>query len=321
MLDPLTHIQLIGGFLLLFAGGEALVRGSVSLARRLNVSPLLIGATVVAFGTSMPELVVTLQAALRGSAGIAFGNVIGSNIANLLLIFGLAIAITPVMVTRRAAARDGGVLVVATALLVVFISFGTLVAWQGALMLVLLALFTGGSYWHERQLGSATGARHVHEAEERQRLPGPIWLAVLTALFGLAAVAGGAHLMVGAATVIARGLGISETVIGITVVAVGTSLPELATTVVAAYRRHADVAIGNVIGSSVFNILAIMGVVIVVTPLPVPEEVLHIEIWVLAGITALVIAITLSGIRMGRPLGVPFLLGYAAFAAVQYLGV
>ena len=321
MLDPLTHIQLIGGFLLLFAGGEALVRGSVSLARRLNVSPLLIGATVVAFGTSMPELVVTLQAALRGSAGIAFGNVIGSNIANLLLIFGLAIAITPVMVTRRAAARDGGVLVVATALLVVFTSFGTLVAWQGALMLVLLALFTGGSYWHERQLGSATGTRHAHEAEERQRLPRPIWLAVPTALFGLAAVAGGAHLMVGAATVIARGLGISETVIGITIVAVGTSLPELATTVVAAYRRHADVAIGNVIGSSVFNILAIMGVVIVVTPLPVPEEVLHVEIWVLAGITALVIAITLSGIRMGRPLGVLFLLGYAAFAAVQYLGV
>ena len=138
MLDPLTHIQLIGGFILLFVGGEALVRGSVALARRLNVSPLLIGATVVAFGTSMPELVVTLQAALRGSTGIAFGNVIGSNIANLLLIFGLAVAITPVMVSRQAAVRDGATLIGATALLVVFVSFGTLVAWQGALMLVLL---------------------------------------------------------------------------------------------------------------------------------------------------------------------------------------
>lgn len=321
MLDPLTHLQLISGFLLLFAGSEALVRGSVSLAWRLNVSPLLIGATVVAFGTSMPELVVTLQAALQGSPGIAFGNVIGSNVANLLLIFGLAIAITPVMITRRAAARDSSMLIVATALFVVFTSFGTLVVWQGALMLVLLGLFTVGSCWHERQLGDATGIRHRQEAEERHHLPGPIWLAVPLALFGLAGVASGAHLMVGAATIIARGLGISETVIGITVVAVGTSLPELATTVVAAYRKHAEVAIGNVLGSSVFNILAIMGVVTVVTPLPVPDEVLHVEIWVLAGITAFVIAITLSGIRMGRPLGVLFLLGYAAFAAVQYLGV
>ena len=321
MLDPLTHIQLIGGFILLFVGGEALVRGSVALARRLNVSPLLIGATVVAFGTSMPELVVTLQAALRGSTGIAFGNVIGSNIANLLLIFGLAVAITPVMVSRRAAVRDGATLIGATALLVVFVSFGTLVAWQGALMLVLLGVLTAASYWHERRLGNATGGRHSQEAEERLHLPKPIWLAALAALLGLAGVSFGAHLMVGAATIIARGLGITETVIGITVVAVGTSLPELATTVVAAYRKHAEVAIGNVIGSSVFNILAILGVVTVVTPLPVPDEIIHIDIWVLAGVTGLVIATMLSGIRLGRPFGVLLLLGYAAFVAAQYLAV
>ena len=321
MLDPLTHIQLIGGFILLFVGGEALVRGAVSLARRLHVSPLLIGATVVAFGTSMPELVVTLQAALRGSYGIAFGNVIGSNIANLLLILGLAVTITPVLVTRRAAARDGAALIGATALLVVFISFGTLVAWQGALMLVLLGLITGASYWHERRLGGERGVRHRQEAEERQHLPKSIWLAVPTALLGLAGVSIGAHLMVGAATIIARGLGITETVIGITVVAVGTSLPELATTVVAAYRKHADVAIGNVLGSSLFNILAILGVVTVVTPLPVPDEIVHLDIWVLAGITGLVIAAMLSGFRLGRPFGVLLLLGYAAFAAVQYLSV
>ena len=321
MLDPLTHIQLIGGFLLLFAGGEGLVRGSVSLARRLNVSPLLIGATVVAFGTSMPELVVTLQAALRGSTGIAFGNVIGSNIANLLLIFGLAIAISPVLISRRAVARDGAALIGATALLTVFISLGTLVAWQGALMLVLLGVLTVASYWHERRLGGEAGSRHTQEAEERQHLPRPIWLAALAALLGLAGVSFGAHLMVGAATIIARGLGITETVIGITVVAVGTSLPELATTVVAAYRKHTDVALGNVLGSSLFNILAILGVVTVVTPLPVPDEIARLDIWVLAGVTALVIAVALSGVRLGRPFGVLLLLGYAAFAAVQYLSV
>ena len=157
MLDPLTHIQLIGGFVLLFVGGEALVRGAVSLAQRLHVSPLLIGATVVAFGTSMPELVVTLQAALRGSFGIAFGNVIGSNVANLMLILGLAVVIKPVLVSRRAVARDGGALIGATALLVVFTSLGTLVAWQGALMLVLLGLLTCASYWHERRLRRREG--------------------------------------------------------------------------------------------------------------------------------------------------------------------
>ncbi|MDE0392492.1 MAG: calcium/sodium antiporter [Rhodospirillales bacterium] len=321
MLEPLTHIQLIGGFILLFAGGEALVRGAVSLAQRLNVSPLLIGATVVAFGTSMPELVVTLQAALRGSSGIAFGNVIGSNVANLMLILGLAIVITPVLVSRRAVLRDGGALIGATALLAAFISMGTLVAWQGALMLVLLGLFTCTCYWHERRLGTDGGIRHRHEAEERQHLPRPIWLAGLLAVLGLAGVSVGAHLMVGAATIIARGLGITETVIGITVVAVGTSLPELATTLVAAYRKHADVAFGNVLGSSLFNILAILGVVTVVTPLPVPEEILNFDIWMLAGITGLVIAVTLAGVRLGRPFGVLLLLGYAAFAALQYLSV
>ena len=319
MLDPLTHLQLVGGFVLLFAGGEALVRGAVSLAQRLQVSPLLIGATVVAFGTSMPELVVTLQAALRGSSGIAFGIVIGSNIANLLLILGLVVAITPVMVMRRAALRDSAALIGATALLVIFTRFGTVVAWQGALMLVLLGLYTCASYWHERRQEVGQGIRRRQE-EIWHFLPRPIWLAALAALLGVAAVTGGAHLMVGAATIIARGLGITETVIGITVVAVGTSLPELATTVVAAYRKHADVAIGNVLGSSLFNILAILGVVTVVTPLPVPHEIMRFDIWVLAGVTGLVIAAMLAGARLGRPFGILLLLGYAAFTALQYLG-
>ena len=188
-------------------------------------------------------------------------------------------------------------------------------------MLVLLGAITVASYWHERRLNGATGSRHSQETGERQHPPMAIWLSVVSALLGLAGVSLGAHLMVGAATIIARGLGITETVIGITVVAVGTSLPELATTVVAAYRKHAGVAIGNVIGSSVFNILAILGVVTVVTPLPVPDEIMHLDIWVLAGVTGLVIAAMLSGLRLGRPFGVFLLLGYAAFAAVQYLAV
>jgi cation:H+ antiporter len=321
MLDPVTYIKLLSGFALLFLGGEALVRGSVTLARRLQVSPLLIGATVVAFGTSAPELVVTLGAALKGSYGIAYGNVIGSNIANLLLILGMAAAITPIVVARGAVMRDAMLLLGASVLLVVFASFGTIVAWQGILMLLLLCVATCFSYWHERRRGDAAAALHQHEADELQALPQPPWLAILFVVVGVTAVAGGAHLLVDSATILARAIGISETVIGLTVVAVGTSLPELATTVVAAYRKHADVALGNVLGSSVFNILAIMGVVSVVTPLPVPEEVMSFDIWVLLGITAGVIALTLSGLRMARPVGAVFLAGYAAFIAVQYLGV
>ena len=186
-------------------------------------------------------------------------------------------------------------------------------------MLVLLGLYTCASYWHERRLEVWKSIRRRQE-EIWHWLPKPIWLAALATLFGLAAVTGGAHLMVGAATVIGRGLGVSETVIGITVVAVGTSLPELATTVVAAYRRHADVALGNVLGSSLFNILAVLGVVTVVTPLPVPDEIMRFDIWVLAGVTGLVIAAMLAGVRLGRPFGIVLLLGYAAFTALQYLG-
>ena len=281
----------------------------------LHVSPLLIGATVVAFGTSMPGLVVTLQAALRGSVGIAFGNVIGSNIANLMLIFGLAIAITPVLVTRRAAARDGTALIGATVLLVVFTHLGTIVAWQGGLMLVLLGLFTGAAYWNERRLVGGRGIRHRQEAEERQA---PAEIDLARRAYRAAGARRGDRRRPPDGRCRhdhrARGIGISETVIGITVVAVGTSLPELATTVVAAYRKHADVAIGNVLGSSIFNILAIMGVVTVVTPLPVPDEILRFDVWMLAGITALVIAAMLAGVRLGRPFGVLLLLGYAAFA-------
>ncbi len=320
MLDPLTYVQLLGGFALLFLGGEALVRGAVALARRLRVSPLLIGGTVVAFGTSTPELVVTLQAALNGSPGIAYGNVIGSNVANLLLILGLAAVLAPVATARPGVLRDGAALLGATALFVAFAAFGTIGAWQGALMLVLLGLLTCFSYWRERRRGDKGALLHRREAGEAPHLPRSIWQAAPLVLFGLGAVAGGAHFLVGAATIVARGIGITETVIGITVVAVGTSLPELATTVVAAYRRHAEVALGNVLGSSVFNIFAIVGVVTAVIPLPVPAEIMRFDIWALAGITVLATAAAMSGVALGRPLGVLFLLGYAAFVAVQYLG-
>ena len=314
------YLQLIAGFILLILGGEALVRGAVSLARRLAVSPLLIGATVVAFGTSMPELVVSLGAVLKGNMGIAFGNVVGSNIANLLLILGIAAVISPVVVQRRAVARDVVALVLATIMLMGFVQFGRIVPWQGVLMLVLLGCLTTFSYWYERHCNRGAGVVHAEEAEARQTLPRHYWLSVLFVVLGLAAVAGGAHLLVDAATVVARAMGISDAVIGLTVVAVGSSLPELATTIVAAYRRHADVAFGNVIGSSVFNILAIIGFVSIVRTIEVPVEIMGFDIWVLLGVTAVVAFVALVGWRMNRAFGLTALMVYGAFLALQYEG-
>jgi len=319
MLETIIYIKLFSGFGLLFMGGEALVRGAVSLARRLQVSPLLIGATVVAFGTSTPELVVSLGAALKGSIGIAFGNIIGSNIANLLLILGVGAAISPLVIDRRTVSRDVWILAGATALLVLFSSFGAVEPWQGVLMLVVLATVTTFSYWHERRQFTAAGALRVRETEEIHAIPHPVWLAAFFVVAGLASVAFGAHLLVSSATVIARGFGISESVIGLTVVAIGSSLPELATTIVAAYRKHTDIALGNVLGSNVFNILAVMGLVATVQRMEVPPEILAFDLWVLLGVTAVVIALVFSGARLSRPIGFLFLAGYAAFVVVQYL--
>ena len=319
-MDWLTIIKLAAGFVLLFAGGEVLVRGSVSLARRLEVSPFLIGATVIAFGTSAPELVVSLKAAFDDAMGIALGNIVGSNIANLLMILGMAALLAPVVVNRRAVLRDSLALVVASLLLAVFVTFGEITRWQGGLMFVLLAALIVYSYWSERRRTTPSGELHVKEEAELQDVPHSISTAVIFVVAGLASVAFGAHLLVDAAVVVARGIGMSEAVIGLTVVAVGSSLPELATTIVAAYRKHADVALGNVIGSSLFNILGILGLVSVIHPIDAPREIAAFDIWIMLGVTALVLAPVFAGMRITRPVGGFFLLLYGGFITVQYLG-
>lgn len=320
MLETLTIVKLVAGFALLFCGGEVLVRGSVSLARRLEVSPFLIGATVIAFGTSAPELVVSLKAAFQGAMGIALGNIVGSNIANLLLILGLSAIIAPVVVNRSAVLRDGLALAVASVLLTLFVAMGEISRWQGALMFVVLAVLIVYSYWSERRRKSPAGDLHAREESELQDVPHRISTALVFICAGLAAVAFGAHLLVDAAVVVARGIGMSEAVIGLTVVAIGSSLPELATSIVAAYRKHADVALGNVIGSSVFNILGILGLVSVLHPIAAPEEIAVLDIWIMLGVTALVLAPVFAGLRISRPLGGIFVALYAGFITVQYVG-
>ncbi|MFQ5956087.1 MAG: calcium/sodium antiporter [Kiloniellales bacterium] len=310
-------VEVLGGLALLAGGGDLLVRGAVALARRLGVSALVIGLTVVAFGTSAPELVVGLTAGLEGAPAIVVGTVVGSNIANLLLILAVAALIRPVACNPRSVYRDGGAVLGASLLFVWLASLGVFRAGHGVLLLFLLGAFIALSYWTERGAAAAVGIQRV---EEIRTVPRPIWLGLLSVAAGLAGVAVGAELLVQGAVGIARAAGISETVIGLTLVAVGSSLPELATVVVAAFRRHPDVAIGNVLGSNVFNTFGIMGAVGLAVPVPVPDEIVRFDIWLMLGVTVVLIPVMATGWRISRREAALLLAAYAAYVTARFLG-
>lgn len=312
-----VYILLAVGLVLLCAGGEFLVRGAVGAARRLGVSPLLIGITLVGFGTSTPELVASIKAAYAGAPGIAIGNVVGSNIANILLILGVTAAISPILVARGPFPRDAAVMLGATALVGIAVCTGFLARWAGLLFLAALLAYLVYCYLSERNAGEA-GALHTAEAEEVEAVEGPLWKALLVTAAGLVGVLFGAKLLVDSAIELAMLHGISETVIGVSVVAVGTSLPELAASVAAALRRHADVAFGNIVGSNIFNLLFILGVTATIKPIPVPEEILHFDFWVMAGATLLLVAVAVTGWRIVRREAVVFLLLYAAYMGLLF---
>ena len=311
----MVYLSLAAGLVLLFAGGEMLVRGAVGVARRLGVSELMIGLTLVGFGTSTPELVASLDAALLGAPAIALGNVVGSNIANVLLILGLGALLMPLRTRREAFRRDGPVLLGVSALLAAACLLGTIGRPLGALLLALLLAYTWYVYRTERT-ASAAGAVHVAEAEAIGRTQRALGLALATSLGGLLGVLLGASLLVEAAIALARLWGVSEAVIGLTIVAVGTSLPELATTIVAAWRRQADVAFGNVVGSNIFNVLGILGLTALVQPLPVPPEIARFDVWVMLGGALFLVGFAVTGWRVSRSEGVAFLLAYAAYVLV-----
>lgn len=290
----MLYIELAAGLVLLLMGGDLLVRGAVSLAQRMGLSPLLIGLTIVGFGTSAPEMLTSVQAALAGAPGIAVGNVVGSNIANILLILGLAALLSPVVVARDAFMRDGAVLALATLAVLVLALGGTLTPLIGALLLAGLAAYLLFAWRADRAA-----------PEAMSDLIQPQWprgapLAVAVTLGGLVLTVLGASLLVSSAVELARSWHVSDSVIGLTVVAVGTSLPELATSVVAALRRQGAVAFGNVIGSNIFNLLGILGVTALVRTVPVPPEILTRDIWVMLGATGLLVVMAISGWRITR---------------------
>ena len=256
---------IVGGLVLLLAGGELLVRGSVGVARRLGMSELLIGLTLVGFGTSMPEMVTSLQALADGSVGISVGNVMGSNTANILLVIGAGALITPIITHPGALARDGLVMLAATILFALVLWFDGFNRITGIIFFLLLVIYLIASVILDRRKGSKAAEVHTGEAEIVETHE-PLWLSLLLSIGGIAGVVFGAKLLVTGGSDLARAVGISETVIGLSIVAIGTSLPELVTSIVSAVKGKADVALGNVIGSNIFNILGIMGVSAAVYP-------------------------------------------------------
>ena len=316
----MMYVYLAAGFMLLLGGAEVLVRGAVALAQRLDISPLIIGMTVVALGTSAPELVVSLDAALSGSPGIALGNVIGSNIANLLLILGAVGMVMPIAAKADGLWRDGLILLGGSLLFAALCWSGMVGLWPGMLLLAVFVAFLGHSYWRETRNGGGAemGAQEVVEI---RGVPASVTAAWLVLAAGLAGVVYGADLLVMGGVAVAEAAGVSEEVIGLTLIAFGTSLPELAASMVAAWRGHADIALGNVVGSNLFNMLLIVGVVAVVTPLLVPIQIMAFDLWVMLAATVLFLPFLVGGLRFGRLAAGVFLAAYAAYIAVQAYGV
>lgn len=313
----MPYIEIVIGLVLLLAGGEFLVRGSVAVARRLGVSTLMIGLTLVGFGTSTPELVTSLKAAYANSPGIAVGNVVGSNIANILLIMGVAALLMPVPVDRQSFKRDGSMLIAISLAAVVVVLFGYLGRVVGALFVAALIAYIVWAYLTERDSGPVGEEHAEHRIDSHGKPPTSLLVGLLIALGGLAAVVFGADLLVGGSIVLAKALGVSDTIIGLTLVAVGTSLPELATTLMAALRKQEDMAFGNVVGSNIYNVLGILGITALVMPLVVPAEIILFDIWVLLGSAVLLVVLAAVSGRVARWHGFLFLALYAAYLAVQ----
>lgn len=311
MLYPILTI--LAGLTLLAFGAEGLVRGSSSVALRLGVTPLVIGLTIVAFGTGTPELLVSVEAATTGNSGLALGNIVGSNISNIALILGCAALARPMRVRSVLLRREVPLMIAVTLLLCGMLSDGGLSRVDGAILLVGSIVYTVGAY----VLAKRDRSREV-AAEFADAMPpvtGAPWIDALYIAGGLIALMLGAKLLVSGATVVAVAFGMSQVVIGLTVVAIGTSMPELATSVVAAMKDEADVAFGNVLGSNILNILCILGLVALIRPFGV-EGLATLDLVVLAGSAILLLPLMWRGSILNRWEGAGLLVGYAVYVGI-----
>lgn len=299
----LITLSIIGGFIILTLGAEALVRGASSIALRLGITPLIIGLTIVAFGTSAPELAVSVKSALAGNSGIALGNVIGSNIANIGLILAITALIRPIQVQSQVVKRDIPLMILASMLFWALLLDGELSLIDGVILLSLLFGYLAFSY---------ISSKNGNEEEEIEAGPNNPLLSALFILVGIGMLVGGGILFVNGAVDLAKTFGISEVIIGLTIVAIGTSMPELVTSVLAALKGQSDIAIGNVVGSNIFNILGILGITAIVQPVS-SLGFQPFDFIVMLAFSIMILPFAWTGFRIGRREGSVLLLCYLGY--------
>lgn len=307
---------LIAGLALLLFAGDYLVRGAVALAEKLGVSPLIIGLTIVALGTSAPELFVSLEAAFNNASGIAIGNVVGSNIANVLLVLGAPALIKPVDCRENGLGFSLTVMGVLTALFMVMMMSGWLSHLNGLVLLSILGIFLVWQFRTVRKNLNGPGMGDYHD--EIDEVPTQNSRIAAYLLFGMIGLPIGASLTVNGAVDIARMLGVSEAVIGLTIIAIGTSLPELVTTVMAAWRGSGAVAIGNVVGSNIFNIGGILGITSIVHPLIVPPRIIYLDMWIMAAVTILLVVLALGSRPITKTGGIVLLTLFVGYIILVF---
>lgn len=326
-------VLIVAGLVGLVVGAEFLVRGGSAIATRLGISPLLIGLTVVSIGTSLPELAVGVDAAILGAGPLAIGNIAGTNIVNILLILGLSAAMIPLALGRQTIRLDLPVMVGSAVLLLLLALNGSLSRLDGLLLLAVAIIYTGVVIRielrsrAERKAGAAVGPVPTSESTAAGDSPSdgehdaqppqpPLWRAVVSLLGGIALIVLAADWLVKGAIRVATDLGVSEAFIGLTIVAIGTSAPELVTTIVSTIRGDRDLAIGNLVGSSVYNITLILGISALVVPLEVTDELIRIDIPLMAAVALLCVPVFLTGRRISRWEGIAFVFAYVVYLAV-----
>jgi cation:H+ antiporter len=318
----MVYFTLAAGIALLLIGGDVLVRGAVSLAVKLDIPTLVIGLTIVAFGTSAPELVISLRAALAGSSGISIGNVVGSNIANIFLVLGIPALIATTNCDQPFIKRNMLYVIGASLVFITLCFNGPLSFWHGAILFGLMVAFLVESGRRAAQRSDAAaviGEEAIELIDGVSGVPTSNWAIALFLAIGLIGLPIGAQMTVSSASEIARNFGISEATVGLTIIALGTSLPELATTVAAAVRGHCGLALGNVLGSNLFNILAIMGLTAMVIPVPVPNVIKNIDVWIMLAAALAITPFVLRRRCITWPAGLVFVSCYLLYISFVFM--
>lgn len=301
--------------LILFGGAELLVRGGASLALKLGLTPLVVGLTVVAFGTSMPELIVSLKAAMLGQSDIAIGNVVGSNIFNIAVILGLSAAVFPVTTHLQILRWDAPVLIAVTLLVPLTFLDGSVSQIEGIILMLLAVTYTVWAVKMAKKDETLGHEAHVDIPEIKNK--GSILTDVVKIAAGLGVLVLGSRILVDNSVVIAKSLGVSEAIIGLTIIAAGTSMPELATSVVAAFRKQSDIALGNVLGSNLFNLLFVLGGSAAIQPVKT-SGLQPVDLWMMIGVTIILFPMLLTGKRVSRGEGLLLVACYGGYLAVMW---